>query len=173
MGDVPERCEQRPSGVAAMKRALHAGDSFPLVLLDACMPDVDGFAVAEQIKDDPELAGATIMMLSSRDRSGDHSRCKDLGVACYLRKPITQSELLDAILIALGDANSEKAEPACAIPLNAPADGRSLHILLAEDNEVNQALVVKVLQNRGHTVVVTGNGREALSRWTGGISISS
>src|SRR5439155_9683124 len=67
------------SAVAAMRRAVAAGDPFPLVLLDAFMPEMDGFAIAEQIKRDAELANATIMMLSSADRSGDAARCRELG----------------------------------------------------------------------------------------------
>ena len=151
------------SAVVAMKRAFASGDPFPLVLLDAYMPEVDGFAVAEQIKCDLELAGATIMMLSSSDRSGDASRCRELGVACYLRKPITQAELFDAILTALGTVPLEQPE----LPhtsLNETTKGQPLlRILLAEDNEVNQALAVKMLSKRGHTVVLAGNGREALT----------
>jgi signal transduction histidine kinase/CheY-like chemotaxis protein/HPt (histidine-containing phosphotransfer) domain-containing protein len=149
------------SAVAAMKRAVASGNPFPLVLLDAFMPEMDGFAVAEQIKLDPELAGATIMMLSSADRSGDALRCRELGVACYLRKPITQSELFDAILAAVGAEPMERQEsPRMA---GAQKGQRPLRILLAEDNEVNQELAVKTLRKRGHTVVVAGNGREALA----------
>jgi two-component system, sensor histidine kinase and response regulator len=151
------------SAVAAMKSAVACGDPLPLVLLDAFMPDLDGFAVAEQIKRDPELAAATIMMLTSADRSGDVARCRELGVACYLRKPITQSELFDAILTAMGAAPLEQQDS----PLIAEAGDwegqRPLRILLAEDNEVNQALALKILQKRGHTVVMAGDGREALA----------
>ena len=96
------------SAIAAMKQAVAAGSPFPLVLLDAFMPEMDGFAVVEQIKRDPNLAKATIMMLSSADRSGDAARCRRLGVACYLRKPIAPSDLFDAIQVALGAAPSEK-----------------------------------------------------------------
>ena len=106
----PRAVSNGVSAVAAMKRAVATGDPFPLVLLDAFMPELDGFAVAEQIKRDPELAGATIMMLSSADRSGDAARCRELGVACYLRKPITQSELFDAILTAMGAVPLEQPE---------------------------------------------------------------
>jgi CheY-like chemotaxis protein/HPt (histidine-containing phosphotransfer) domain-containing protein len=148
--------------VAAMKRAVAAGEPFPLVLLDAAMPKLDGFAVAAQIKLDPELAGATIMMLSSADRSGDAARCRELGINCYVRKPITQSELFEGILIAMGAVPQEQPESAGAAVC--ARDGRRpLRILLAEDNEVNQHLAVKTLEKRGHTVVVAANGREALA----------
>ena len=149
------------SAVAAMKSAVANGTPFPLVVLDACMPDLDGFALAEQIHRDPKLANATIMMLSSADRSGDASRCRELGVASHLRKPITQPDLFDAILSAMGAAPLEQQDsPRIAGSLDGQ---RLLRILLAEDNEVNQRLAVRTLVKRGHTVVVAGNGREALA----------
>ena len=93
------------SGAAAiveMLRAAHAGQPFPLVILDGMMPEMDGFMVAEKIREHAELSGATVMMLSSPMPRGAAARCGELGVASYLTKPVTQSELLDAILIALG-----------------------------------------------------------------------
>ncbi len=151
------------SAVAALKRAVANGDPFPLVLLDACMPEQDGFEVAEQIQRDPELAGATIMMLSSADRSGDTSRCRELGVSCYLRKPITQAELFDAILTAMGAVPLDKKESPLSAATGHRRGQRGLRILLAEDNEVNQQLAVKTLEKRGHTVIVAGDGRAAVA----------
>lgn len=151
------------SAVVAMKRANAAGNPFPLVLLDAVMPEMDGFAVATQIKHDAELAGATIMMLSSDDRGGDASRCRDLGVACYLRKPITQSDLFDAILTAMGSEPHEQQGLPTPAGASIGRGQRPLRILLAEDNEVNRALAVKTLEKRGHTVILAGDGREALA----------
>lgn len=151
------------SAVAAMKRAFAVGDQFPLVLIDVYMPEVDGFALAEQIKRDPDLSTATIMMLSSADRAGDTARCRELGVACYLRKPITQSDLFDAILIALGAAPQEKLGAIRSTRADSWVGQRPLRILLAEDNEVNQELAVKILQKRGNIVVVASDGQEALA----------
>ncbi len=151
------------AAVAAMKRAVAHGDPFPLVLLDAFMPGLDGFAVAEQIKRDPDVAGATIMMLSSADRGGDASRCRELGVGYYLRKPMTQSELFDAILAALGAEPLEERKSPLTSQAGSPGAQRRLRILLAEDNEVNQQLAVKTLQKRGHAVVVAADGQEALA----------
>jgi two-component system, sensor histidine kinase and response regulator len=162
-GMRPSATSNGIAAVAAMKEAVSSGEPFPLVLLDAVMPELDGFAVAEQIKRDPELAGATIMMLSSADRSGDASRCRELGVACYLRKPITQSELLDAILVAMGAEPLEPQDLLRSDRAGAQEGQRLLHILLAEDNEVNQELALKLLRNRGHSVVVVGDGREVLA----------
>jgi PAS domain S-box-containing protein len=144
-----------------MKEAAQAGEPFPLVLLDAMMPDVDGFQLAEQIKRTPDLAGATIMMLSSADHLRDGERCRALGVVRHLIKPVKQSELLDAILMAL-----ETAVVAPAVQHKGPAaaeGAKGLRILLAEDNAVNQRVAVRILEKHGHSVVVTGNGSEALA----------
>ncbi len=149
--------------LAELRRAADAGTPFPLVLLDAMMPEMSGFAVVEEIRKDPRLAGATIMMLSSGDQMANAARCRELGVAVYLVKPIKQAELLEAILTALSLTPVKKPEGARAAAPALPEDRRRFHILLAEDNAVNQMVAVRLLQKRGHTVVVTGNGREALT----------
>jgi CheY-like chemotaxis protein len=107
--EILRNWEMKPTAVAdgaealaVMEQYLERGQGFPLVLIDAMMPEMDGFSLAEQIKRHPELARATIMMLSSADRHGDTARCQKLGVAKYLNKPVKQSELLEALLNALG-----------------------------------------------------------------------
>jgi CheY-like chemotaxis protein len=158
----PTALSDGSDAVAAMKRASSGGAPFPLVLLDAFMPGLDGFAIAAQIKADPELARATIMMLSSADRSDDAARCRELGVAYCLRKPVGQSELFDAVVSALGaEARETPAFPQAPV-LVAAQGQRSLHVLLAEDNKINQAVATGLLRKRGHTVVVASDGREAL-----------
>ncbi len=153
------------AALAEMKRAAAAGDPFPLVLLDAVMPDMDGFAVAQEIKRDPALAGATIMMLTSADRGGELARCRELGIAAYLRKPVKQSELLNAVLTAMGGLAAD-AETALARPgVPAPAARRGLRILVVEDNEFNQELAVNLLKKGGHVAVLAGDGKAALAAW--------
>jgi two-component system sensor histidine kinase/response regulator len=162
----------RPTAVASgylalaeMRRAAAAGVAFPLVLLDANMPGMSGFAVVEEIRKDPRLATATIMMLSSADQAEDAARCRALGVAVYLVKPIKQAELLEAILTALDGTPLEQRR--ATVVAAAPPDGRRLHVLLAEDNEINREVAVKLLTKRGHTVVTATNGREALAALAG------
>jgi CheY-like chemotaxis protein len=152
------------AALAEMKRAAAAGHPFPLVLLDAVMPDLDGFAVAQEIKHDPALAGATVMMLTSSDSSGDLARCRELGIVTYLRKPIKQSELLNAVLMALGRLAELDGTPAPA-SLSAAGAPRGCRVLDAEDNEFNQELAVNLLRKLGHTAVLAENGREALATW--------
>jgi CheY-like chemotaxis protein len=93
----PLAVESGEAALAQMRRAAAHGDPFPLVLLDAMMPGMDGFVLAETIKNDPDLAGSIIMMLSSAGQPSDAARCRTLGVAHYLTKPITQSDLLKAL----------------------------------------------------------------------------
>ena len=153
------------AALAAMNDARQHNRPFALVLLDFQMPDMDGFAVAEAIQNRPELGGSTIMMLSSVGQRGDAARCKELGVAAYLTKPVKQSILLDAIHAALAGP-ARTAASAAERPLvtrhSVREAQRSLRVLLAEDNAVNRALMINLLKKRGHSVVIAENGREAV-----------
>jgi PAS domain S-box-containing protein len=158
---VPTLADGGDAALMAMRWARDQGNSFPLVLLDGHMPEMDGFEVARKIKADPTLAGATIMMLTSDRQVGDAARCRDLGIKIYLVKPIGQSDLLDGILNALGAQLSEST-PSEASAGQAKAV-RSLRLLLVEDNVVNRELALRLLHKRGHVVAVATNGREALA----------
>jgi len=150
-------------GEAALKtmesRLSRGGGAFPLVILDAHMPGMDGFEVARRIKANPRLASATILMLSS----ADHRRLAadpDLGITVFLVKPVRQSELLDAIVTALG--KSQVLPSSAVASPETKRSARSLHVLLAEDNPVNQKLAVALLEKRGHRVTTAKTGREAV-----------
>lgn len=146
----------------ALARA--ANTSFALVLTDMHMPGMDGFGLIQSIRQNSELSTATIMMLTSAGHRGDAERCQLLGVAGYLLKPIRQSELRDAIARVLGVRKKEAIPLVTTASLGDPrASTRHLRVLLAEDNTVNQRLAVRLLEKRGHQVVVTANGREALT----------
>jgi PAS domain S-box-containing protein len=149
------------SAVAALEKAQATGRMFRLVLLDARMPDLDGFAVAERIRNEPGLAGVTVMLLTSDVVNGDIARCRKVGIVRHLVKPLTPSELLNAMLLVLG----QSVEMAPAIePGESDAEGssRRLHVLVAEDNAVNQLLIVRLLEKLGHVPVLTNNGQEAV-----------
>ena len=150
------------TALAAMQRARDAGKPYPLVLLDAQMPDMDGFALAERIKKDPTLAGAMVMMLTSAGQRGDAARCRELGIVVYLMKPVRQPELLNAILLALGQVSQRPKRTPLITRHTLREARRKLRILLAEDNLVNRRLAVRMLEKRGHVVLVAGNGREVL-----------
>jgi PAS domain S-box-containing protein len=157
--------EEGQQALDALSGAREAGMPFSLILTDMRMPQMDGFTLVEQIRKRPELATATIMMLTSAGHRGDAARCQELGVAAYLLKPIRQSELREAIARVLGAQAQNGAIP--LITRYSLQDGRdpaaSLRVLLAEDNAVNQRLAVRLLEKRGHHVTVAGNGAEALA----------
>jgi CheY-like chemotaxis protein len=166
LAETLSQWHMRPTAVAdaaaameELERAQRDGEPFTLVLLDANMPEVDGFTLAERIRANPDLVGATVMMLSSACQPIDAHRCHELGLAAYLTKPIKQTDLYRAILAALGAPAGETTAPAA--PAVAPAR-RPLRLLLAEDNPVNQKLAVRLLEKKGHTVVVAGDGVEAV-----------
>ena len=151
------------TGLAALEQAKAAGKTFPLVLIDACMPDMDGFTLAGRIKQDPELAGATIMMLTSAGRRGDAARCRELGIAAYLHKPIKERDLFQAVLLALAPHRREAKDAELITRHTLRERGRSLRVLLAEDDLVNRQLAEHLLGKSGYHVTAVQNGREALA----------
>jgi two-component system, sensor histidine kinase and response regulator len=159
-----------PEALRAMRDATAEGTPFSLILLDAMMPEMDGFAVAEELRSNRAFDGVTIMMLSSADHSADVARCRAVGIQSYLTKPVTSSELFDAIVAVLdkvhGAINSTPAAPSSPthVPLEpvTPTTGR-LHILLAEDNLINQKVTVGMLEAAGHRIAVVNNGKEAVA----------
>ncbi len=147
-----------------LQRAAATRQPYLLVLLDAKMPGTDGFTLAQQMKVHPEFARTLVMMLSSADRSADVARCRELGVATYLVKPVSQSELLDAILNTLGKHGQPAPGTATASGTpELPRARRALRVLLAEDNPINRELAMTLLEKLGHTVVSAHNGRQALA----------
>jgi PAS domain S-box-containing protein len=149
--------------LATLLRARKGGRPFSLVLLDASMPGMDGFEVAERILGDPRQAGTAILMLTSAGRRGDAARCRRLGVAGYLTKPVGARELHEAVSSVLG-APAAPAPPSPLVTRHSMREARPrLRILLAEDNEVNQMVALRLLQGQGHEVSVVRTGIEALA----------
>jgi CheY-like chemotaxis protein/HPt (histidine-containing phosphotransfer) domain-containing protein/anti-sigma regulatory factor (Ser/Thr protein kinase) len=147
--------------LAEMRRAVKTRRPYALVLLDAQMPGMDGFSLAEEIRKSPRLARATIMMLTSGPRTDDRERCREAGISAYLTKPIKQSDLMDAIMAVLDPHAAARLQTSAEEA--PPQDTRGLRVLVAEDNAVNQQVAVGMLERAGHTAMVAGNGREALA----------
>jgi len=162
-GMQPTVVENAEAALAAMQRAADNGGQFPLALLDVHMPETDGFCLAERIKQIPALAGVTILMLSSADHSDARSRCRAAGVAGYLTKPLIQSDLWEGILNVLGPLTPERRRSTPITQQAAWEARRRLRVLLAEDNLVNQRLAMRILEKWGHSVVVAGNGKQAMT----------
>ena len=165
------RWEMRPTlmeggeeALTELSAAREAGEPYRLILTDMHMPKMDGFSLIERIRQRPDLATATIMMLTSAGHRGDAERCRQLGVAAYLLKPIRQSELREAIAQVLGARERTGAIP--LVTRYSLQDARDptavLRILVAEDNLVNQRLVVRLLEKRGHRVALAATGQEAV-----------
>jgi two-component system, sensor histidine kinase and response regulator len=161
-GMIPTAVEGGRAALLALETAKDAGQPFPLVLLDGQMPEIDGFTLAKQIQNYPGLVQTTIMMLASTDQLGDASLCLELGISAYLVKPVRQSDLLNLICKTLQHLPPyrDQRAPASSIPRSATSP---LRVLIAEDNLVNQTLGRRLLEKRGYSVSVAGDGRDALA----------
>ena len=140
---------------------------YALVLLDRRMPGVDGFEVAEAHPSEADMAGTTILMLTSENRAEDIARGRTLGVAAYLVKPIKQAELLETIQEARGGDTPAAERPAARLDALA-ADPQSLRILLAEDSQDNVLLIEAYLKASGYSADVARNGQAALEKFISG-----
>jgi CheY-like chemotaxis protein len=165
--DILLAWNMRPTLVEGGREAIalleRADTPFPLVLLDAGMPEVDGFALVEKLKQDPKFKDTVVIMLISAGLRGDAARCRELGIKGYLTKPIRRSDLLEAIQRVLGLQTRTEESPTLFTIHSLRESRRQTRILLAEDNAVNQKLATRLLEKRGHTVVLAENGVAALA----------
>jgi PAS domain S-box-containing protein len=158
----PTLASSGAEALSALRKA-DSKNSFALVLLDVHMPDMDGFAVTEQIRSSYKQQGLKVILLTSGSRPSDVARCRELGISDYLSKPVKQSELFDAIVTTMAE-DGRKGERDESASVFAQTPECSLRVLLAEDNPVNQTLAMRILEKLGHKVQVVNNGREALGR---------
>lgn len=158
----PTEADTGVAAFAALKEARNNNLPFSLVLLDACMPEMDGFAIAEQIRNCPDCAETTIMMMTSNDQVISKKPLRELGVRDYVVKPISRSDLYKAIKSVLTHDAQPSQTTVGETSETAVKTKRALRFLVAEDNEINQKLAVWLLEAQGHTVVVTANGRLAV-----------
>ena len=149
------------AALAALATAARARRPFRLIILDCNMPDMDGFAVAEAIHANPDLAGLSLIMLTSGGQRGEAARCRKAGIAAYLTKPTRRSELLDVVMTVLSPSPAGKETPLITRH-SLREKRRRLRILLVEDNAVNRAVAVRMLERRGQTVTIARHGKEAL-----------
>jgi signal transduction histidine kinase/CheY-like chemotaxis protein len=156
----PHTCDSGESGLAELSRAASEGTPYRLLLLDEHMPGMDGIEVLERIRRNPALESVVIMMLTSSDQIESAALCRKMGVETYLIKPISSSDLLGSIRLAIG-----VPMPASTVTPTAQVSGSSLRILLAEDNLVNQKVAMGMLGKMGHKVTLAKNGLEALEQW--------
>lgn len=168
MGLKPTTVDGAAPARDELRRAAAAGSSYPLVMIDAVMPDTDGFALARQIADEAVLAGPIIFMLPSANLSDDLMRIRGMDNAFYLAKPVLPSELRKVLATAVGhdpaasdvDAGLEKGGAGLSTSVERPT---RLHTLLVDDNAFNQKVGVQKLTKMGHKVTVVSGGMEALA----------
>ena len=162
-GMVPTLVPGVSEALASLRAAHQSGRPFPLVLVDVHMPDADGFALADAIKKEAGLAHAAIVMLTSGGRPGDAARCRQIGVAVYLTKPIRSKDLRSAIVLAFGGHSTAHDQPVLVTRHSLREARQTGRILLVEDNGVNRLVASRLLEKRGHTVVLATNAHEALT----------
>jgi signal transduction histidine kinase/DNA-binding response OmpR family regulator len=161
-GMEPQGMANARAAMNALRFAAEDGTPFSLIVIDGMMEEGDGLDLVREINATPELIGSTMMMLSSLDDQDYVARVHAQGVHSYLRKPVTQSDLLDAILLALAGKVSADQTPSPSVT-DTDADGPPLRILLAEDNIINQKVAVGLLQGTRYSVEIASNGLEALA----------
>ncbi len=161
----PALAENGEQALEMLAEAHVLGKPFSLVLVDSWMPEMDGFALARQIQEQNKTSTPQVIMLTSADFVGDAARCRELGIRGYLPKPVKRSDLLGLIKTVMGSHEFVEGPMLSASDSSHASPGR-LKILVAEDNAVNQLLAVRLLEKRGHTVIVAETGRAALKKFS-------
>jgi CheY-like chemotaxis protein len=164
----PTEAASAQEALTHLRRASERGNPFALVVTDVHMPEMDGFDLAERIKDTPNLAGVVILMLTSGENRGDIQRCRGMGISAQLMKPVRRVELRAAISKAIryaseGGNENDHILPVSQLALRVAPDSARSRILLAEDNVVNQRVAARILEKGGHSVVIAANGKEAMA----------
>lgn len=162
----PTAVEDGNLGLSELKRAEKSGEPYQLLLLDRRMPGIDGFGVAERIKEEMPISNVTIMMLTSDNRSEDIGRCQELGLARYLVKPVGRIQLFQAISGVLGASPANVPEDTTVPKIALPSDQQSLRILLVEDSSDNRQLMLAYLKKTPYQVDIAENGQIAVEKFT-------
>jgi PAS domain S-box-containing protein len=154
------------SALLEMESAVKEKKPYELIILDLQMQGIDGNDVCRRIRENPSLRTARIILLTTVGQAGDSIRYKELGVSGHVMKPIRKSELFDSVVRAFEEKKSDlladDLSPKAALEATCPEIETHLRILLAEDNVVNQKLITRLMEKRGHNVIVAGNGRQAV-----------
>jgi len=161
-GMKPVLAASGTEALARLEEAQAGNAPFSLMILDCHMPEMGGFELVEVIRQGRAVAETPILMLTSAGLRGDAARCRRLGIAAYLTKPVNHAQLLESIRTALGRQVAGGAASALITHYTLRAGESKLRVLLAEDNLVNQKLAGRLLEKQGHAAVVVGTGRAAL-----------
>ena len=153
-------CASGPESIYIVQQAARSGFPFGLVLMDAWMPGMNGYTAVEKLRNHGLLDSTRTLILTSSAESGDAQRCKNLGIAGYLTKPLTLTELKKSLKEQLCQLEFEK-QPDSNVNPNGILQG--LSVLLAEDNPINQRVALKLLEKKAVSVMLAHNGVEALA----------
>jgi len=164
-GMRPQAVGGAEAALSVLRGARANATPFGLIILDCEMPDIDGIQLARRICQEDLAPGSPFLLLTSARERQDSATFGDLGICAWLSKPLDPPDLMDAVGRALGPALApakvpERDERPASVP------ERSLSILVAEDNPVNQRLVTRMLQKQGYSVTLVKNGREAAETFT-------
>src|SRR5262249_15136000 len=175
-GTQPTGVGDGPAALKVLRAAAAAGRPFALVVLDSRLRGDESLALAAHVRQTPELAATGVVLLLTEDPPRELTQYQELGVAACVVKPVLEDELLDAVCRVRslpspvfgrmqeegGRRKNDDSVPPSSFLLH-PSESRRLHVLLAEDNPFNQAVLEDLLPRRGHTLHVAGDGQAALN----------
>jgi len=160
-----ESAESGTAALAVLRRAQSESRRFGLVLLDMQMPDMDGIALAREVDADPDLTGTPMILLTSTSSTLGTEQLAAIGIRARLTKPARHSQLTESVLRVLARSRAPEAEVESPTPVlpHRVEPGSKGHILLVEDNPVNERVATRMLERLGYRVDVAENGIEALA----------
>lgn len=158
----------------AAANAVNQGTPYPIILVDYLMPEVDGITLIQEMRGDAQFAKSSYILLSSSPGADVIARRREVAIDAFLQTPVQQADLLKVIIATLDQKQEMPAvQPAAETPTEAklPSEPskdsteqrRQLHILLAEDNRINQQVALHFLENEGYKVTLAKNGHEAIA----------
>ncbi|MCP4711173.1 MAG: response regulator, partial [Planctomycetes bacterium] len=171
-------CAGGEEALKTMREAAQDGSPYQMAILDFHMPGMDGEQLGNAIKEDPLLQETILLLLTSGGRKGDAARMAEVGFSVYLSKPVKQSQLMDALATAWGSFENQmktglitkhtlsELNESKRLPQQEGNQVIDAHILLVEDNAVNQKVAKLLLEGMGYKVTVAENGQEAVEKWS-------
>lgn len=151
--------------LSAFHRDADIAQHYDLILLDACMPEVDGFSLAQQLIKEKLLGNGKMLMLSSAASIDDAQKCEAIGINGYVRKPISQNELQVAIDAVFHGVATGAVHYINLIGPEGATKVKPLRVLVAEDNPINQKLAASLLDKWGYQHELAENGRIAVEKY--------
>jgi PAS domain S-box-containing protein len=162
-GMNPVSASSGPEALAVLRAAAKNGESFDVAILDFHMPDMDGLQLARAIRDDASIKDTRLLLLTSSGKRGDAREARQVGIEAYLTKPVRTSSLYDCLAMVTG--MEPEANSSTVVTQHTVAEMRArtrAHILVVEDNPINQKVAGRMLEKLGHRIDVVSNGLEAV-----------